>query len=59
MDLEDLAKKKPALTKAQYVKRVRGVLQTNKSKEVAQNVIRNFRKQCKAVSDKKGGAARG
>ena len=59
MDLQDLMKKKAPLTKPQYRLRVRGVLQSNKSRQVARNCVRHFRKQCKAVIKEGGKAVRG
>ena len=58
-DLEDYKKKKPLLTKSQYINRVKQVLETAKAQRVAANICGRFRKTCKEVADKGGAAARG
>ena len=57
-DLQDYKQKKPALTKQQYIARVRQVLQTTKAQQVAKRIAGGFRKTCKEVDNKKGAAAR-
>ena len=57
-DLEDYKNKRQPLTKAQYVNRVKQVLQTQRVQEKAANIAAGFRKICKQISDKSGAAAR-
>ena len=57
-DLQDYVGKRPALTKLQYIARVKQVLQTRKAQQKAANIARGFRKVCKEVADKGGAAAR-
>ena len=57
-DLQDYKQKKPALTKQQYIARVRQGLQTTKAQQVAKRIAGGFRKTCKEVDNKKGAAAR-
>ena len=56
-DLQDYKQKKAALTKPQYIARVRQVLQTTKAQQVAKRIAGGFRKTCKEVDNKKGAAA--
>ena len=56
--MQDYKQKKAALTKPQYIARVRQVLQTTKSQQVAKRIAGGFRKTCKEVDNKKGAAAR-
>ena len=59
MDLADAVKKKRALTKSQYVARVKRVLASKKAQGVAAACARGFRKVCKEVVSKKGAATHG
>ena len=55
----DYVAKKPALTKPQYIARVKQVMQRRKAQQKAANIARGFRAVCKEVAAKKGAAARG
>ena len=59
MDLEDLTKRKKVPSKTEYKARVRSVMQTNKSQEVAENIMQNFRKHCEKVKNAGGAAVKG
>ena len=59
MDLEDLVAGRPPATRAQLRARVRQLVRTEKSKEVARNSVRGLKKVCKEVIKKKGHATRG
>ena len=54
LDLQDLLKKRPVLTKAQQRTRVRALLRTKKAQSVAAKCALNLRKVCRKVVDKKG-----
>ena len=58
-DLADLRNKRPALSKPEYLRRVRSVLRTSKAQRVASNIARSLKKTCKEVCEKKGAASRG
>ena len=58
-DLLDLQAGKSVLPKADYVKRVKGVLRSRKAQDVAANCVRNFRKTCQKVSDNGGAGVKG
>ena len=58
-DLKDLNMKRPALTKARYLVRVRAVLRTRKAQTVAKNISKSLKKTCAEVVRKKGAASRG
>ena len=58
MDLRDLVEKRRLLTRAQYQKRVRDLLRTEKARKAASNIAGGLRKVCKKVVDK-GGAHSG
>ena len=57
-DLEDYKAKRPCLTKAQYIARVKEVLLTAKAQRAAGNIAGGLRKVCQEVADKSGAAAR-
>ena len=57
MDLEDLRKKRRALSKPEYTARIKRVIQTNRAQEVAKSFAKRFRKTCRQVSDRGGAAA--
>ena len=57
-DLEDLRRKKPALNKAQYTQRVKEVLRTVKTQNVAKAKFPNLKKVCREVVLKKGAMSR-
>ena len=57
-DLDDFKNKRPPLTKAQYVARVRQVLETQSAQTKAGNIANGLRNVCKEVVNKKGAAAR-
>ena len=56
--MQDYKQEKACLTKAQYIARVRQVLETAKAQEVAKRIASGFRKTCKEVDNKGGAAAR-
>ena len=56
--MEDYKNKKPCLTKAQYIDRVKKVLGTRAAKKIASNIAVGFRNVCKEVVRKGGAAAR-
>ena len=57
-DLDDFQRKRPPLTKDEYIARVIEVLQTDEAKRKARNIAAGFRRVCKEVADKHGAAAR-
>ena len=57
-DLRDFQRKRRPLTKAQYVTRVKLVLQSAAAKRNASNIAGSLRRVCKEVLKKKGAAAR-
>ena len=57
-DLADLRMKRPPLGKTAYIQRVKTLFRSAKAQGVAKNLARRFRKTCKEVLEKKGGAAR-
>ena len=61
LDLEDAVKRRPVLTKAQYIQRVRRVVATKSAQAAAKNIALGLKKVCKEVVSKKvnGGATRG
>ena len=58
-DLRDLNMKKAALTKSQYLARVRAVLRTRKAQSVAKNTAKSLKKTCAEIVLKGGAASRG
>ena len=54
MDLDDLAKGKPAATKTQYRRRIRSIGQTQGAKRVARNLIKGLRNVCLQVRERRG-----
>ena len=57
-DLADFRNKRIPLSKEQYIRRVKQVLQSTKANQKAANIAGGFRKVCKEVLKKKGAAAR-
>ena len=57
-DLEDLRKKRAALGKLAWKKRLRNVLKTKKAQDVAKAKWSSFKKVCQEVKKKKGAASR-
>ena len=58
LDLNDLQKGRPAMTKHAYKKRVQSVLRSRKAQAVAQAKFKAFKKVCIEVVRKRGAAAR-
>ena len=59
MDLRDLNRKRKALTKPQYIARVRMILKTKGAQTKAANIAKGLRNVCREVVEKKGAASRG
>ena len=57
-DLADLAAKRPALTKAAYVERVRALCKTRRAQRVARNICLSLPKVCREVLAKNGAMTR-
>ena len=57
MDLKDLQAKRPPVGKFQLKARVRSILSTQQTKQVAKNLMRGLKKTCKLVLKKKGAAS--
>lgn len=58
-DLEDLAKKRPALNKSSYLARVRGICRSAAAQRVAQSCALGLKKVCREVLDRDGAATSG
>ena len=56
-DLEDLKFHRKPLSKTAYIARVKAIMSSKKSQEVAQAFARKFRSTCKEVAEKLDGAA--
>ena len=57
LDLQDLQKGRPPLSKAAYVARVKAVVKTKKAQEIAATYAKRLRKVCQVVMKKKGAAS--
>ena len=58
MDLDDLRRKRPPLTKPAYVSRIKALFASGRAQNVAQNFAGRLRRTCQEVVRKKGAAAR-
>lgn len=58
-DLADVARRRPALSKVEYVARVRQVCRTQRAKRVAGNCARGLKKVCLEVKRRQGAATSG
>ena len=59
LDLADAVAKRPVLGKMAYTQRVRQVVASRKSQDVAKNCALGLRRVCKEILKKKGAASRG
>ena len=59
MDLKDAVAKRPVLGQTAYRERVKRVMGSVKARNVAMKTLESFRKTCRQVIKKKGGATRG
>ena len=57
MDLVDATKKRPALTKAAYVARVKSVVKSKKAQSIAARIAGSLKATCRVVIRKKGAAS--
>ena len=57
MDLADLTKKPALVSKADYVRRIKSVIQTHKAQAVAKAFAKKLRSTCKQVAKRQGAAA--
>lgn len=58
-DLLDLQARKAVLPKADYLRRVKGVLRSRKAQDVASACVKNFRKTCLKISENGGAGVKG
>ena len=59
VELQDLAARRPALSKAAYQQRVRRICRSAAAQRAASAIAQNFRRTCQEVVRKRGAAARG
>ena len=57
MDLADLREKRALASKAEYIRRIKSVIQTNKAQTVAKASANKLRFTCKQVVKRQGAAA--
>ena len=57
MDLADLREKRALASKAEYIRRIKSVIQTNKAQTVAKAFAKKLRSTCKLVVKRQGAAA--